>query len=119
MPRVKKGVTAHHRHHKVVKAAKGYINLRGRTYKASHNARMRAGRNSYQSRKLKKRDFRALWITRVNAACRPLGISYSRLANALTISGVIINRKMLSELAINEPEVFKKVVESVVSASIA
>lgn len=113
MTRVKKGVTAHHRHRKVVKAAKGFINLRGRTFKASQNAWMKSGQNSYQGRKLKKRDFRSLWITRVNAACRPLGLSYSRLADAMTKKGVAINRKMLSELAIHEPEVFKKVVESV------
>ncbi|MBI2634577.1 50S ribosomal protein L20 [Candidatus Peregrinibacteria bacterium] len=111
MPRVKRGVTSHRRHKKIVGAAKGYKNLRGRTFKASHNAWMKAGINAYESRRLKKRTFRGLWITRINAACRPMGISYSRLIEGMTKKGVLINRKMLSELAINEPEVFKKVVE--------
>lgn len=111
MTRVKRGVPAHRRHKKVLKAAKGFRGLRGRTFKASQNAVMKAGMNAYTSRRLKKRTFRSLWIARINAACRPLGITYSRLVAGMTAKGIEINRKMLSELAISDPEVFKAVVE--------
>ena len=113
MTRVKRGVTAHRRHRKVVKSAKGMRGLRGITYKTSSNAVMKAGQNAYVGRRLKRRQFRSLWIARINAACRPLGISYSRLIAAMTLKGVTINRKMLAELAIHEPEVFKTIVETV------
>ena len=112
MTRIKRGVNAHRRHRKVVKAAKGMRGQRGRTFKASKNAVMKAGINSYRDRRLKKRTFRSLWIARINAACRPLGISYSRLIAAMTVKGVEINRKMLSELAIHEPAAFKAVVDA-------
>jgi large subunit ribosomal protein L20 len=113
MTRIKRGVNAHRRHRKVIKAAKGMRGLRGVTFKASKNAVMKAGQNAYIGRRLKKRTFRQLWIARINAACRPLGITYSRLIAAMTVKGVLINRKMLSELAIHHPEAFKTVVESV------
>lgn len=113
MTRIKRGVTAHRRHRQVVKAAKGMRGLRGNTFKASKNAVMKAGLHAYRDRRLKKRTFRSLWIARINAACRPLGISYSRLIAAMTVKNVAIDRKMLSELAVNEPEVFKAVVEAV------
>jgi len=74
---------------------------------------MKAGQNAYVSRRLKKRTFRSLWIARINAGCRPLGITYSRLIAAMTLKGVAINRKMLAELAANEPAAFKAVVEAV------
>lgn len=113
MTRIKRGVIAHRRHRKVVKSAKGMRGLRGLTFKASKNALMKAGQNAYIGRRLRKRHFRSLWIARINAACRPLGVSYSRLIAAMTLKNVTINRKMLAELAINEPAVFKAVVESV------
>lgn len=113
MTRIKRGVSAHRRHRKVVKSAKGMRGLRGLTFKASKNALMKAGQNAYIGRRLRKRHFRSLWIARINAACRPLGVSYSRLIAAMTLKGVTINRKMLAELAVNEPAVFKTVVESV------
>jgi large subunit ribosomal protein L20 len=113
MTRIKRGVNAHRRHRKVIKAAKGMRGLRGVTFKASKNAVMKAGQNAYIGRRLKKRTFRQLWIARINAACRPLGITYSRLIAAMTLKGVLVNRKMLSELAIHHPEAFKAVVDSV------
>lgn len=113
MTRVKRGVTAHRRHRKMVKAAKGYRGLRSTNFRQAKNAVMKAGLNSYRDRRLKKRTFRSLWIARINAGCRPLGISYSRLIAAMTEKGVEINRKMLAELAATEPEAFKAVVESV------
>jgi large subunit ribosomal protein L20 len=101
----------HRRHRKVVKAAKGYRLLRNRTFKQAKLALMKAGANAYRDRKLKKRDFRSLWILRINAACREIGVSYSRFIAGLTAKHVIVNRKVLSELAIHHPEVFKKIVE--------
>lgn len=93
------------------RAAKGYRGLRSRTFKWAKNATMKAGLRSYTSRRLKKRDFRSLWITRINAGCRAMGVKYSRLIDAMTKKDMAINRKMLSELAVNQPEVFKKIVE--------
>jgi large subunit ribosomal protein L20 len=113
MSRVKRGVTAHRRHRKVVKAAKGYRGLRSKTFQQAKNAVMKAGLHSYRDRRNRKRVFRQLWITRINAACRELGISYSRLIDGMTKKGVAINRKMLAELAVNEPETFKAIVEAV------
>ncbi len=112
MTRVKRGVTAHRRHRKVVKAAKGYRGLRSKNFRAAKNAVMKAGLNSYTHRRLKKRTFRALWIARINAACRPLGITYSRLIAGMTIKNIRVNRKMLAEMAANEPAAFKAVVEA-------
>lgn len=112
MTRVKRGVTAHRRHHDVIKSAKGMRGLRGLTYKTSQNAVMKAGQNAYVGRRLRKRQFRSLWIARINAACRPLGVSYSRLIAGLTLKDIRINRKMLSELAVHEPAVFQRVVEA-------
>ncbi len=111
MPRVKRGETAHRRHRKVVKAAKGFRGLRSTNFRAAKNAVMKAGMNSYTHRRTKKRDFRRLWIARINAACRALGVKYSILMNVLTKKDVMINRKMLADLAVNEPKAFEAVVE--------
>ncbi|MBI5753935.1 50S ribosomal protein L20 [Candidatus Peregrinibacteria bacterium] len=111
MTRVKRGVNTRRRHQKMKRAAKGYRGLRSRTFKWAKNATMKAGLRSYTSRRLKKRDFRSLWITRINAGCRAMGVKYSRLIDAMTKKDMAINRKMLSELAVNQPEVFKKIVE--------
>ncbi|MCX6734732.1 MAG: 50S ribosomal protein L20 [Candidatus Peregrinibacteria bacterium] len=111
MSRVKRGVNTRRRHQKMKKAAKGYRGLRSRTFKWAKNATMKAGLRSYTSRRLKKRDFRSLWITRINSACRAMGVKYSRLIDAMTKKDMVVNRKMLSELAVNEPAVFKKIVE--------
>ena len=113
MTRVKRGVTTRRRHKKMLKAAKGFRGLRSTIFTQAKNAMMKAGQRAYTSRKLRKRDFRSLWITRINAACRPLGVTYSRLIAGMTKKNILLNRKMLSELAINQPEVFTKVVEVV------
>lgn len=113
MTRVKSGENAHRRHREVVKAAKGYRGLRNRNFRAAKNAVMKAGLNSYVHRRTKKRTFRQLWIARINAALSPLGAKYNRFIFALVDKGVIINRKMLAELAANEPSAFEAVVKAV------
>lgn len=113
MTRVKRGVTAHRRHRKIVKAAKGYRGLRSKTFTQAKNALMKAGLHSYRDRKNKKRTFRNLWIARINAAVRPMGITYSRLIAGMTNKNMIVNRKMLAELAVSEPEALKALVEAV------
>ena len=111
MTRIKRGVTAHRRHRDVVKAAKGFRGLRSRTFKQAKLAVMKQGLHSYEGRKNRKRAFRRLWIVRINAACRDLGIKYSRLIDGLTKQGIEVNRKILADLAIKEPETFKAIVE--------
>lgn len=111
MTRVKRGVTAHRRHRKIVKAAKGYRGLRSKNFRQAKNAVMKAGTNSYRDRKVKKRTFRSLWIARINAACRDLGVPYSRLIDGMSKKGIAIDRKILAELAAKEPETFKAIVE--------
>jgi len=116
MTRVKRGVTSHRRHKKLLKSTKGYKGLRKNTVKWAKNANYKAGTNAYEGRKLKKRDFRRLWITRINAACRAEDINYSRLIHGMLKAKVIVDRKILSELAVSNPEVFKQVVELVKKA---
>lgn len=110
MARVKKGVNAHKRHKKVLKMAKGFYGAKSKTFKAAKPATMRALRSAYVGRKNKKREYRKLWIARINAAARMNGISYSRLMDGLKKSNIDINRKMLSEMAISDPEGFAKLV---------
>ena len=112
MARVKKGVNAHKRHKKVLKMAKGYYGARSKTFKAAKPATMRALRSAYIGRKLKKREYRRLWIARINAAARMNDISYSRLMDGLKKSGIEINRKMLSEMAIHDPAAFTVLCET-------
>lgn len=112
MSRVKRGTTAHRRHRKTVKAAKGYRGLRSTHFRAAKNAVMKAGVNAYRDRRNKKRTFRQLWIARINAACRALGTSYSVLIANMTKKHILINRKMLAELAANEPKAFEAVVKA-------
>lgn len=100
MARVKKGVNAHKRHKKVLKLAKGFYGQKSKVYRAAKPAVMRALRSSYVGRKNKKREYRRLWIARINAAARMNNLSYSKLMNGLKKSGIEINRKMLSEMAI-------------------
>ncbi len=111
MTRIKRGVASRRRHKKLLKSTKGYINLRSRIVKWAKNASNKAGQNSYVGRKARKRDMRSLWITRINAACRAEDLSYSRLMHGLLKSKVLVDRKILSELAVNNPEVFSKFVE--------
>ena len=111
--RVKRGIVRHRRHKKIRALAKGYRGMRRSTYVKANEAVIRAGTNSYVSRRLKKRDFRALWITRLSAALKMKGIRYSVFINQLLKKKVELNRKTLSELAIHHPEVFGKIVETV------
>ncbi|MDU4861917.1 MAG: 50S ribosomal protein L20 [Terrisporobacter othiniensis] len=108
MARVKKAMNARKKHKKVLKLAKGFRGSRSKLYRPANNFVMKALKNAYIG---KKRDFRKLWIQRINAAARMNGISYSRLMNGLKLAGVEVNRKMLSEMAINDPQGFTKLVE--------
>ena len=111
MARVKNGAVTKARHKKVLKAAKGYFGSKHRLYKTAKEQLMHSGQYAFRDRKQKKRDFRKLWITRINAACRQNDISYSRFIEGLTKAGVEINRKMLSEIAINDPKAFTELVK--------
>ncbi|MFL8799803.1 MULTISPECIES: 50S ribosomal protein L20 [unclassified Clostridioides] len=111
MARVKKAMNARKKHKKILKLAKGFRGSRSKLYRPANTFVMKALKNAYIGRKLKKRDFRKLWIQRINAAARMNGISYSRLMNGLKLSGIEVNRKMLSEMAIQDPEGFAKLAE--------
>ena len=110
MARVKGGTVSKTRRRKVLKQAKGYFGSKHRLYKTAQEQVFHSGAYAYRDRRQKKRDFRKLWITRINAACRENEISYSKFINGLNIAGVTINRKMLSELAIDNKEAFKDLV---------
>ena len=112
MARVKNGATTKARHKKVLKQAKGYFGSKHRLYKTAKEQLMHSGQYAFRDRKQKKRDFRKLWITRINAACRMNDISYSRFIEGLTKAGVEINRKMLSEIAINDSKMFSELVKT-------
>ena len=111
MARVKRGVTSHRRHKKILRQAKGYYGNRSKIYRVANQAVMRSLQYAYAHRKLRKRDFRTLWIARINAACRMNDMSYSRFINGLNKAGVEINRKVLSDLAITDPKAFSDLVE--------
>ena len=104
MARVKRGVMAGRRHKKVLNKAKGYYNARRKVYRAAKQAVIKAGQYAYRDRRQKKREFRALWITRINAAARMYGLSYSRIINGLSKAGVEIDRKVLADLAVHDAE---------------
>ncbi|MBR5926420.1 MAG: 50S ribosomal protein L20 [Firmicutes bacterium] len=110
MARVKKGTVAHRTHKKVLKLAKGYYGSKHKIFSAANPAVMRALRSAEMGRKLKKREYRSLWIARINAAARLNDISYSKLMNGLKKADVVINRKMLSEMAIHDPAGFSELV---------
>lgn len=111
MARIKKGVTAHRRHKKILKQAKGFYGRRKNTFKAANPAVMRSLRSAYFGRKNKKREYRRLWIARISAASRANGIPYSRFMDGLKKSGIEINRKMLSEMAIYDAKGFSELCE--------
>ena len=111
MARIKGGVGAKKRHNRTLKLAKGYKGARSKQYRVAKQSVMRALTSSYAGRKQRKRQFRQLWIARINAAARMNGLSYSKLMYGLKLAGVDLNRKMLSEMAISYPEGFAKVVE--------
>ena len=112
MARVKNSVTTRARHKKVLKAAKGYFGSKHRLYKTAKEQLMHSGQYAFRDRRQKKRDFRKLWITRINAACRENEISYSRFIEGLNKAGVEVNRKMLSEIAIADPKAFAELVKT-------
>ena len=116
MPRVKRGVIAHARHHKILKAAKGYYGARSRVYRVAVQAVTAAGQYAYIGRKQKKRDFRSLWITRISAAAKLNGMNYSTFINGLKKAGIDLNRKMLSEIAISDPAAFTALTEQAKAA---
>ncbi|MEA3304447.1 MAG: 50S ribosomal protein L20 [Patescibacteria group bacterium] len=116
MVRVKRGVVTNRRHKKVLKLAKGFRHGRKSNFRQAKQAVMKAGQNSYRDRRRKKRDFRRLWIVRISAACRMSGMSYSRFVDGLTKADVIVNRKMISEIAVENPTAFKALVEKAQTA---
>ncbi len=111
MARVKRGVTAHKRHKKVLAQVKGHYSTNNRLYKRAHESMMHALQYAYRDRRNRKRDFRRLWIIRINAAARINGVTYSRLIQGLTLAGVGLDRKMLADLAVRDPQAFSAVVD--------
>ena len=113
MPRVKRGVTARARHKKVLKLAKGFRGRRGNVYRIAKQAVMKAGQYAYRDRRQRKRQFRTLWIARINAAARALGLTYSQFANGLKKAAIDIDRKMLADLAVHDEAAFAAIVAQV------
>lgn len=111
MARVKRAVNARKNHKKVLKLAKGYYGGKSKLFKTANESVIRALRNAYVGRRLKKRDYRRLWIARINAATRMNGLSYSKFMHGLKLAGVDVNRKMLSEIAIHDAKAFTDLVE--------
>ncbi|WP_029042248.1 50S ribosomal protein L20 [Cucumibacter marinus] len=116
MSRVKRGVTSHARHKKVLKAAKGYYGRRKSTIRTARQAVEKAGQYAYRDRKARKRNFRALWVQRINAAVREHGLTYGRFIDGLSKAEVAVDRKVLADLAVHEPEAFKALVDSAKAA---
>ena len=116
MPRVKRGVVARRRHKKVLKQAKGYYGARSRVFRVAKQAVTKAGQYAYRDRRQRKRQFRALWITRINAAARLHGLSYSRLINGLNRADIEVDRKVLADIAVHDPEAFGAIAEAAKAA---
>lgn len=112
MVRIKRGTLQRRRHNKVLKAAKGYVGVRSKHYSQAKRATYKAGNYAFAHRRAKKRVFRRLWIVRLNAAVRPYGLSYSRFINLLLTNKIALDRKILSDMAIKEPQVFEAIVKS-------
>tara|TARA_R110000823_G_scaffold232224_5_gene358748 strand:+ start:454 stop:810 length:357 start_codon:yes stop_codon:yes gene_type:complete len=111
MPRVKRGVVAHRRHKKILKQAKGYYGARSRVFRVAKQAVTKAGQYAYRDRRQRKRQFRALWITRINAQSRANGVSYSRLINGLKKADIALDRRVLADLAVHDKPAFAAIVE--------
>ena len=116
MPRVKRGVTAKARHKKILAQAKGYYSSRSRTYRMAKQAVIKSGQYAYRDRRQKKRQFRALWITRINAQARECGLSYSKLIDGLKKAAIELDRKVLADMAIFDKEAFAHVAEQAKAA---
>ena len=115
MPRTTKSVTAKAKHKKVLSATKGHYGARSRLYKTAKQSNIKALQYAFRDRKNRKREFRALWIARINAGSRALGVSYSVLINGLSKSNILLDRKILSDLAINDASTFEKIVKTAVN----
>ena len=113
MSRVKSGVVTKARHKKIIKSAKGFYGRRKNTFRVANQAVEKAGQYAYRDRKVRKRDFKSLWIQRINAGCRLHGLKYSQFINGLKKINLNLNRKVLSDLASNEPKVIKKIVDQI------
>ncbi|MBT3180683.1 MAG: 50S ribosomal protein L20 [Candidatus Marinimicrobia bacterium] len=113
MPRANSSVPRHRRHRKIVKQAKGYYGARSRTFKSAKDAVVRAGLYAYRDRRQRKRMFRRLWITRINAGCRLNGTTYSAFINGLKTKGIDLNRKILADMVVNDPQGFTALLTSV------
>lgn len=116
MPRVKRGVTARARHKKILAQAKGYREARSRVFRVAKQAVTRAGQYAYRDRKVKKRDFRSLWIVRINAAARVCGLSYSRLMAGLKKAAIELDRKILADIAATDPTAFAHIADKAKAA---
>jgi large subunit ribosomal protein L20 len=116
MARVKRGVTTHARHRKVIKKAKGYYGRRKNTFRIANQAVEKAGQYAYRDRRVRKRNFRSLWIQRINAATRELGLTYARFIDGLAKAGIEVDRKVLADIAVKEPEAFKALAEKAKAA---
>lgn len=116
MARIKRGVTSHARHKKVIKQAKGYRGRRKNTIRVAMQAVEKAGQYAYRDRRNRKRDFRSLWIQRINAASREHGMNYARFMSGLKHAGIEVDRKVLADIAVREPEAFKALVEQAEAA---
>ncbi len=116
MPRVKRGVTARAKHKKVLAEAKGYCGARSKVYRVAKQAVVKAGQYAYRDRRQKKRQFRALWIVRINAGARDNGLSYSRMMNGLNLAGIDVDRKMLADLAVHDKPAFSALAEQAKAA---
>ncbi len=112
MPRVKRGTMTHKRHHKILKEASGYFGGKSRLFKTANESVMKAGNYAYRDRRTKKREFRKLWIARINAACRLEGIRYSQFIAAQSASGNILDRKVLADMVVNDPAGFSALLKS-------
>ena len=117
MPRVKRGVPAHKKHKKLLQMAEGHRGTRRRLFRPAHESVMRSMAYMYRDRRVRKRDMRSLWITRINAAARMYGVSYSQLMHAIHVAGIDIDRKILAELAVNDLQAFGNIVSSAIEAS--
>jgi large subunit ribosomal protein L20 len=106
MPRVKRGVTSHARHKKILGRAKGYYNARRKLIKTANQAVMKAGQYAYRDRRVRKREFRALWVARINAGARECGLSYSRFINGLKKAAIEVDRKILADIAVHDKQAF-------------
>lgn len=116
MARVKRGTTRRSRHKRILKMAKGYFGRKSKLYRFANQQVLKSGNYAYRDRRRRKRDFRRLWITRINAACRQNDMNYSRFMNGLRIAGIELDRKILADIAVNDPQTFTQLVDQAKAA---